>query len=117
MRVYLPVSRRSLAALQEDGVLGGTHRACAVSAAWRAAEPQVDEEQWEFEAQSLAAGELTSGSGGVVLAVDVSDTRTPDDDGWLAVTEAVRRSQVAAVLTQDLAWYGIQEIGELLAEG
>jgi hypothetical protein len=117
MRVYLPISRTSLVALQTDGMLGGTHRACAVPAAWRAAEPQVDEEQWEFEAQSLAAEQLMASAGGVVLALDLSDPRTPGDDGWLTVTEAVRRSQVAAVLTRDLAWYGLQEIGDLLTEG
>lgn len=116
MRAYLPVAWSQLELLQADDVLPGPHWACAVPPAWRTEDPQVDEEQWEFEAQSAAAGRLGARDGGVVLAVDVDDDHALSNDGWLTLTEAVRRATVAAVLTEDLAWYGIQEIGDLLAQ-
>ncbi len=103
----------------------------------RAGSPEVDEEEWEFEAQLAAAEALVDLDGGVVLAVDVPDPAAPDgagpdaaapdgagpdpaapdaafDDGWVSVAGPVTRRQVAAVLTTDLAWFGVQEIPGLL---
>ena len=36
------------------------------------------------------------------------------EDGWVTLDGPVRRSDTAAVLTTDLAWFGVQEIAELL---
>ena len=127
MRAYVPVGWAQLAALDAQGVLPGPLRACAVDPAWRAGSPEVDEEEWEFEAQLAAAEALVDLDGGVVLAVDVPDPAAPDgeapdpaapdaafDDGWVSVAGPVTRRQVAAVLTTDLAWFGVQEIPGLL---
>ena len=115
MRAYLPIDWAQLAELQAAGSLPGPLRACAVDPTWRAGAPDVDEEEWEFEAQSLAAESLGA-EGGVVLAVDVDPV--PDatqDDGWFALPGPVRKRDVAAVLTADLAWFAVQEIPALLA--
>jgi hypothetical protein len=127
MRAYVPVGWAQLAALDAQGVLPGPLRACAVDPAWRAGSPEVDEEEWEFEAQLAAAEALVDLAGGVVLAVDVPDAASPSgeapdgagpdaafDDGWVSVAGPVTRRQVAAVLTTDLAWFGVQEIPGLL---
>ena len=115
MRAYLPVGWADLAALQDAGVLPGPRHAVVVDPAWRAGAPEVGEEGWEFEAQSAAAAELPAG-GGVVLAVDLDpQPGAVPEDGRMRVAGPVRRADVAAVLTADLAWYGAQEIPELLA--
>jgi hypothetical protein len=116
MRAYLPVARAQLAALQEQGQIDGPLRACTVDPQWRTGDPSVDEEEWEYEAQSLAAHALSEAAGdesGVILAVDVGDGAHPAD-GWFVVDGPVRRTDVAAVLTADLAWFGVQEIPSLL---
>ena len=127
MRAYVPVGWAQLAALDGQGALPGPLRACAVDPSWRAGSPEVDEEEWEFEAQLAAAEALVDLDGGVVLAVDVPDAAAADgeaadgagpdaafDDGWVSVAGPVTRRQVAAVLTTDLAWFGVQEIPGLL---
>jgi hypothetical protein len=113
MRAYVPVTRVQLAAVQGSG-LDGPLRACAVDPLWRAGDPSVDEEQWEYEAQSLAAGVLPDRDG-VVLAVEVADDLVDTlADGWLELPGPVRRTEVAAVLTAELAWFAVQEIPALL---
>jgi hypothetical protein len=115
MRAYLPIDRAQLVALHRQGALPGPLRGCAVDPAWRAGAPDVDEEQWEYEAQSQAADSLP-GVGGVVLAVDIG-ADIPPADGWVMVPGPIRRTAVAAVLSADLAWFGVQEIPALLEEG
>jgi len=115
MRAYLPLTWAQLRTLETAGRLDGPLRACAVDPAWRAGSPEVDEEQWEFEAQSCAAQELTGPDAGVVLAVDVEESAAPLADGWFT-TGALERAQSSAVLTADLAWYGMQEVAALLVE-
>ena len=113
MRAYVPVAWAELRGLQRDGVLPGPLRACAVDPAWRAGDPTAEDEQWEYVAQEEAAQALAEGAG-VVLALDVD----PDGelfDGWFVRTEPIRRASLAAVLTADLAWFGVQEIPALLA--
>ncbi len=91
---------------------------CAVDPAWRAGAPDVDEEEWEFEAQLAAAEDLADLDGGVVLAVDVPEPDTPGrtrlEDGWVSLAGPISRRDTAAVLTTDLAWFGVQEIPGLL---
>jgi hypothetical protein len=60
-----------------------------------------------------------------VLALDQADptgsppvgsdlTGSAPDDGWISVPGPIRRADLAAVLTEDLAWFGVQEIAGLL---
>ena len=119
MRAYIPVGWEQLAVFDSAGRLDGPLRACAVDPAWRASDPEVDEEEWEFEAQLAAAEALADLDGGVVLAVDVAepDTAEPDtafEDGWVTLAGPVSRRDTASVLTTDLAWFGVQEIPGLL---
>ena len=114
MRAYIPVSWAQLAAFHAAGSVDGPLRACVVDPVWRDAEPDVDEEQWEFEAQEAAAADLADIDGGVVLALDVDAADLVPEDGWVTLDGPVSRSDTAAVLTTDLAWFGVQEIAELL---
>jgi len=113
MRAYLPVGWAALADLHRAASITGPLRGCAVDPAWRAGDPSVDEEQWEYEAQAQAAESLPGGAG-VVLAVDVPGDGSAIQDGWVELPGPIRRADVAAVLTADLAWFGVQEIPGLL---
>lgn len=115
MRAYVPVGWGQLAALDAAGHLEGPLRGCAVDPAWRAGSPEVDEEQWEYEAQLAAAESLADPDGGVVLAVDVAEAGGALEDGWRDLPGPVSRRDIAAVLTADLAWFGVQEIPGLLS--
>ena len=119
MRAYIPVGWEQLAAFDSADRLEGPLRACAVDPEWRTSDPGVDEEEWEFEAQLAAAEALADLDGGVVLAVDLPDPEPggPDpalEDGWISMTGPISRRDTAAVLTTDLAWFGVQEIPGLL---
>ncbi len=90
MRAYIPVGWEQLAAFDAAGRLEGPLRGCAVDPSWRAGDPEVDEEEWEFEAQLAAAEALADLDGGVVLAVDVPDPEpggsdSPFEDGWVSL--------------------------------
>jgi hypothetical protein len=112
MRAYLPLAWPDLRRLHEAGQLDGPTRACVVDPAWRRAAPEVDEEQWEYEALSLAATALGS-DGGLVLAVEAQPTSS-FDDGWCTVAGAISTEAVHAMFSERLEWYGIQELGALL---
>ena len=58
MRVYLPVGWNQLAQLERTGELAAPLPGFAVDPAWRTGAPEVDEEEWEYEAQTLAADAL-----------------------------------------------------------
>ena len=98
MRAYIPVGWEQLAAFDSAGRLEGPLRGCAVDPSWRASDPEVDEEEWEFEAQLAAAEALADlDGGGVVLAVDVTEPDAVEadagfEDGW--VTLPVRSAVV-----------------------
>jgi hypothetical protein len=84
-----------------------------VDPAWRAGAPEVDEEEWEYEAQGSAAQALPE-AGGFVLAADIELPAAAPDDGWVEVPGPVARRDVAAVLDAELAWFGVQELDALL---
>ena len=120
MRAYIPVGWEQLAAFDSVGRLEGPLRACAVDPSWRASDPEVDEEEWEFEAQ-LAAAEALCGprrrrSSWPWMCPDPSRTASDSTfaDGWVSLTGPISRRDTAAVLTTDLAWFGVQEIPGLL---
>lgn len=115
-RVYVPVGWSQAERLSAEGVFEGPVRACAVDPRWRAGAPEVDEEEWEFEAQSQAADALTELGGGLVLALDVPESvlGPAAEDGWREVAGPVRRRDLAALLDADLGWYGVQELAQLL---
>ena len=116
MRAYLPVGWEQLTVLAALGELAGPLPGFAVDPAWRAGAPEVDEEEWEYEAQTLAADTLPA-DGGVVLAVELDRLAERTlTDGAFVVAEPVSRRHVAAVLDADLAWYVVQEIAALVAE-
>ena len=114
MRAYVPIGWPQLEALQAHGRIPGPLRACVVDPSWRTGAPEVNEEEWEFEAQSAAAAALGA-EGGVVLAVEAEGPATPPADGWLALPGPVALRDVAAVLDAELAWFGVQEVDQLLA--
>lgn len=117
-RVYVPVGWSQAERLSAEGVLDGPVQACAVDPRWRVGAPEVDEEEWEFEAQHQAAEALAELGGGLVLALDApeSDLGPAADDGWREVAGPVRRGDLGALLDADLGWYGVQELEQLLAE-
>lgn len=112
MRAYIPVSSQAARRFLATGTLAGPNRAWVVDPLWRAGVPDVDEEVWEYEAAQLAADSL-AGLAGVVLAAEVSQVG-PVADGATEVADQLARRDIAAVLTADMAWYGLQELGELL---
>ncbi len=116
MRAYLPIGWPQLGDLHRVGELDAPLPGFAVDPQWRLGAPDVDEEEWEYEAQALAADALPE-NGGVVLAVDLDSTPSAGlRDGAFDMVDPVLRRHVAAVLDADLAWYGTQEIPALLAE-
>lgn len=116
MRLYIPMGWRRLEELVELDQLVGPLRACGVDPAWRAGTPEASEDEWEFEAQLAAAESLADLGGGVVLAVDVDVPDPEPVDGWVTVAGPIQRTDAAAALTTDLAWYGVQEIPGLLED-
>ena len=117
MRVYVPVGRLQLEVLRGGRGLDGPLTGWAVDPGWRTGSPEVDEEQWEHEAQTEAAATLTELARGLVLAVDVPDEAVSDpDDGRVIIPGGVRWSQVGALLDRDLAWFGLQELDILLSD-
>jgi hypothetical protein len=114
MRAYVPIGWPQLEALRSASRIPGPVRAVVVDPTWRTGAPEVDEEEWEFEAQSAAAAALGV-EGGVVLAVDADVPVTPPDDGWVALGGPLALRDVAAVLDAGLAWFGVQELEQLLA--
>jgi len=117
MRVYLPVGRPQLEVLRGGRGLDGPLTGWAVDPSWRTGSPEVDEEQWEHEAQLEAAAALAEPVGGMVLAVDVPDEEVSDpDDGRVVIPGGVRRSQAGALLDRDLSWFGLQELDSLLPD-
>lgn len=135
VRIYVPLTSTSLAALVAAGRLDGPLRAHAVTDALRAEWPEGDDEGWEYAALMAAGGTSAGlrGSGDLprrfVLAADVpSVVPVPGDDPTLVdVAADVPWKNVASahVDTSDwgpegpdedaeLAWFATQEIRDLL---
>lgn len=132
MRVYLPATWADLAELAATGVLpAGTRPAHAVTAGVRAALADCDEEEKEYAVAEVAAAG-SAASRRVVLvaevedtAVDTVDANAADDPSVVQVTVQIRRRDLAALLVDaegaspedDLLWFGVQELADLLADG
>jgi hypothetical protein len=114
MRTYVPLAWSQVAVLAAQGEVAPPVHACVVDPAWRRGAEDVDEEMWEYEAQSMAA-EALGADGGLVVALDLPEGAPFIDDGWISVTAAVRLRDAAALLDVDLSWYGVQELDALLA--
>jgi len=138
VRIYVPSSLSALAAFVAEGGVGPAPvRARAVTAWLRGAWPEADEEEWEYAALSAAADDsaalLTDEDPPrrVVLAVDVEAATESDDSTVVEVDSAFPMTLVKAVHADtedlergasydpdaagDLAWFGVQEISDLLA--
>ena len=135
VRIYVPASLTSLARFVASGGVGPTPvRARAVTGWLREAWPEAAEDEWEYAALMAAADDsaalLTADDPPrrVVLAADVDSVVESDDSSLVQVDSAFPMSLVQAVHADtddvergaayelgDLAWYGVQEIPDLLA--
>src|SRR6478735_6225622 len=137
VRVYVPATLPLLAGFVADGGIGPAPvRARAVTAWLREEWPEVDEEEWEYAALMAAADDsvalLTDEDAPrrVVLAADVDSAVESDDSTIVEVLSAFPFRLVKAVHADtgdleraasydpealgDLAWFGVQEIPDLL---
>lgn len=138
MRVYVPATLPLLASYVAGGGIGPAPiEARAVTEWLRAATEDLEEEDREYAALMAAADDsvtLLSPADPprrVVLAVDVDGVLESDESSRVEVTSAFSMSQLKAVHTDtddieagaaydpkewgDLAWFGVQEIPDLLA--
>lgn len=138
VRIYVPSSLGALAAFVAEGGVGPAPvRARAVTTWLRQAWPEADEEEWEYAALSAAADDsaalLTDEDPPrrVVLAVDVEAATESDGSTVVEVDSAFPMTLVKAVHADtedlergasydpdaagDLAWFGVQEITDLLS--
>ena len=137
VRIYVPATLTALAGFVADGGVGPAPvRARAVTAWLREASPEADEEEWEYAALMAAAddsaGLLTAEDRPrrVVLVADVDSAVESDDSTLVEVAPAFPFRLVKAVHADtddveraasydpealgDLAWFGVQEIPDLL---
>jgi hypothetical protein len=138
VRIYVPSTLGGLAAYVANGGIGPAPvRARAVTEWLRVEWPEADEEQWEYAALMAAAddsaGLLTEDDvpRRVVLAVDVEAVAESEGSTLVEVEQAFPFRLVKAVHADtgdlervapydpdaagDLAWYAVQEIGDLLS--
>jgi len=132
IRVYVPLTSSTLAAMVADGRLAGPVRAHAVTPALRAELPGADDEELEYAATYAAADESWDSRSEAdsprrfVAAVDVEAvTPIPDDITTVEVAVDITMGDVAAVhcdpsdvtfeqLEDELAWFATQEIADLV---
>ena len=138
VRIYLPATLSTLARFVAEGGVGPAPvRARAVTAWLREAWPEADLEEWEYAALTAAADDsagLLTGEDPprrVVLAADVESATESGDSTVVEVDSAFPMHLVKAVHADtedleraasydpdavgDLAWFGVQEIPDLLA--
>ena len=117
-RVYLPVSAAQLRLLAVTGELPGSHPVFTVSDARRRGDPQAEEEELEYDALCEAA-EVDLGPRRIVLAADVDlppgEPHAVDGIARAQVV-AVHVSQAGADEEEELLWYDVSELDQLLAE-
>jgi hypothetical protein len=137
VRIYLPATLTTLARYVSGGGVGPAPVPARAVTAWLRAEwPEADEEEWEYAALMAAAddsaGLLTDDDPPrrVVLAADVDSVVESDDSTSVEILTAFPLGLVRAVHADtadleraasydpdaqgDLAWYGVQEIPDLL---
>jgi hypothetical protein len=138
IRIYIPATLSGLAGFVAEGGVGPAPvRARAVTAWLREEWPEADEEEWEYAALMAAAddsaGLLTDEDAPrrVVLAADVDSAVESDDSTRVEVLSAFPFRMVKAVHADtgdleraasydpealgDLAWFGVQEVTDLLS--
>lgn len=129
-RVYLGLVLSDLAEVERTQQVPAT-QAFAVTQSERAAQPDEDEEDLEFEAlcAALDAATVRRGSADERRVVASADVTTAEDDaGWAVVLPGqVALSDVVSFHVEetggtsvgagydDLLWYDVQELGDLVA--
>ena len=137
VRIYVPATLTTLAGFLADGGVGPAPVPARAVTGWlREQWPEADEEEWEYAALMAAAddsvGLLTDDDQPrrVVLAADVDSAVESDDSTRVEVLSAFPFRLVKAVHADtgdleraasydpealgDLAWFGTQEIPDLL---
>ena len=138
VRIYVPATLTSLAGFVANGGVGPTPVYARAVTSWlREAWPEAAEEEWEYAALMAAADDsavlLTDDDmpRRVVLAADVDSVMESDDSSRVEIDSAFPMTLVQAVHADttdvergatydpdsagDLAWYGVQEIPDLLS--
>jgi hypothetical protein len=139
-RVYVPTTLGGLTRCVADGGIGPTPvHAHAVTAWLRESWPEGDQEEWEYAALMAAAEDAAAAlteddrPRRVVLVADVDDVTEGRESTEVSVDSAIPMRLVAAVHADtddvdlappadpsslgDLGWFGVQEIGDLIAVG
>lgn len=138
-RVYVPTTLDGLTRFVAGGGVGPTPvHAHAVTGWLRESWPEADEEEWEYAALTAAADDsalaLTEQDRPrrVVLVAEVDDVTEDRDSTSVTVDSAIAMRRVVAVHADtddlelaapldpvtlgDLGWFGVQEIGDLIAD-
>ncbi|MCW2826657.1 MAG: hypothetical protein JWQ67_273 [Marmoricola sp.] len=133
-RVYVPTSLDALARYAEEGGIGPSPvHGHAVTQWLRDSWPEADEEEWAYAALMAAADQSAAGlTGGqrprrVVLVAEVERVTADRESTAVTVDSAIALRLLQAVHADtadidpasedagDLAWFGVQEIPDLLA--
>lgn len=137
MRVYLAATRDLLSRLAGDGRVDGEWTGFAPLESVRAGLGGLGDDELEY-ALGVAAGEASAALGGesgqarrrLVLVADVDETAVTEDrdvPGGVVVRGSIELSDVDAILADDdrdsigaaavdeLSWFAVQEIADLLA--
>jgi hypothetical protein len=135
VRVYVPATMGALAQFVEDGGIGPSPvHAHAVTDWLRESWPDGDDEEWEYAALMAAADEAAAALTGedrprrVVLVAEVEAVTEDQESTEVTVDSAIGMRLVQALHADttdvdrskpeslgDLAWFGVQEIPDLLA--
>lgn len=138
-RVYVPSTLEGLTRYVADGGIGPSPvHAHAVTAWLRESWPEGGEEAWEYAALMAAADDAalalteTDRPRRVVLVAEVDDVTEDQESTAVSVDSAIAMRVVASVHADtedvdlaapldpaslgDLGWFGVQEIGDLIAE-
>ncbi|MDP1712017.1 MAG: hypothetical protein Q8K86_06120 [Candidatus Nanopelagicaceae bacterium] len=124
MRAYLAVTTAELSALLEKGLFP-FRSAFILTTEFAQANPELDEEELEFQLSWIAAqtsrnGGEASHSLGFVLAVDLANNQIGDTVGeQIELLSEISWSQVESVLVSEseepeLTWYASQELATYL---